>query len=313
MMFCTAIYLFFCFYLNASARQQTKTRFLLYVSFIWRMTTEGIKDIRGDRGRPLRNNDVDIEKFIGELRVKDKTINRYQFNKCLDRNIILIGRTRTGKSTIAEVIHDITHISPVQELYSQTRTIQFKTISTDTKDSIWYYFNFIDLPGFFDIAVNGRQSLSNEKVSSYFQECITKNITNIHMFAFVFNLSAGINERDIETMLYMKKTYPRLSQYMALVITHCEQMTSEQRQRLIAEFWLHPQVAQSKLKDYFRVGTLFMGCLRNESVSTANAQSMYFEYNNILDMRTEFIEKCIHCAEPYNIYKEGNENKCNVS
>jgi GTP-binding protein EngB required for normal cell division len=260
-----------------------------------------------------RNDDINIDEFLANLQETDKAANPFQFHKCLDRNIILIGRTRTGKSTIANVVNDITHVSTAHELYSQTQTIQFKTISTDTRDNIWYFFNFIDLPGFFDISAGGKEKLSNEKISFYLQECMGKNITNIHMFAFVFNLSAGINERDIETMLYVKTTYPYLDKYMALVITHCEQLQEEQRQRLIADFFRHPKVIQSKLNEYFKLGTLFMGCLRHESVSTANDRSMYFEYNNILDMRTAFIEKCIQCEVPFNFYQGTNANKCRIS
>jgi GTP-binding protein EngB required for normal cell division len=31
---------------------------------------------------------------------------QYQFSECTDRNIVLIGRTRTGKSTISSMIRD---------------------------------------------------------------------------------------------------------------------------------------------------------------------------------------------------------------
>ena len=140
-----------------------------------------------------------------------------------------------------------------------------------------------------------------------------KNITNIHLFAFVFNLSAGIIERDIETMLYVKTAYPYLAKHMALVITHCEQLEDNQRKRLVEDFFRHPKVKQSKLEEYFTKGTLFMGCLRYESVTTANKQSMYFEYNNVLDMRMAFIEKCTQCDKPFNIYQESTERKCRLS
>jgi GTP-binding protein EngB required for normal cell division len=264
--------------------------------------------------RRRENNEVvNIEEFLRNLREIDKANNPYQFQQCFDRNIILIGRTRTGKSTIANVINDITYVSKAYELYAQTRTIEFTTISTEAKDNIWYYFNFTDVPGFFDIAVNGKEKLSNEKITSYLQECMAKSITNIHMFAFVFNLAAGIHQQDIETMLYVKKTYPQLTKHMALVITHCEQLTAEQKQRLITDFYRHPKVNESKLKEYFQVGVLFMGSLRQESRDTANDQSMYFEYNNILDMRTEFIERCIKCNEPFNFYRETNSNTCRIS
>ena len=260
-----------------------------------------------------RNDEVNIEEFLQNLREIDKTNNPYQFHKCSDRNIILMGRTRTGKSTIADVINDIKHVSKSHELYSQNQTINFKTISTDTNNDMCYYFNFIDLPGFFDMSINGKEKLTNDKINSYLQEFMAKNITNIHMFAFVFNLAAGINERDIETMLYVKNKYPYLDKYMALVITHCEQLPENQRKRLIEDFFRHPTVIQSKLKDYFKIGTLFMGCIRHESVNTANEKSMYFEYNNILDMRMEFIETCIKCETPFNFYQGQNATSCRIS
>jgi GTP-binding protein EngB required for normal cell division len=260
-----------------------------------------------------RNDDVNIEEFLQNLSEIDKINNPFKFHKCYDRNVILIGRTRTGKSTMASVVNDITYVSKAHELYSQTQKIQFKTISTETKDNVWYYFNFIDVPGFFDISANGKQKLTNEKINFYLQECMGKNITNIHMFAFVFNLAAGINERDIETMLYVKNTYPYLDRHMALVITHCEQLEAPQRKRLIEDFFRHSKVKQSKLQDYFKLGVLFMGCLRNESVTTCNDKSMYFEYNNILDMRADFIAKCIECKEPFNFYQGKHTNACRIS
>lgn len=264
----------------------------------------------------IRNKIIDpvsIDEVLQDLRETDRTNNPYQFHKCDDRNIILIGRTRTGKSTIADVVNDIAFVSKPPELYSETRTVQFKTISTDTKDNIWYYFNFIDVPGFFDISINGKDKLSNEKIKSYLQECMTKNITNIHMFAFVFNLAGGINDRDIDTMIFVKTAYPNLAKYMALVITHCEQLNAEQRKKLIDDFYLHPKVIRSSLKDYFKLGPLFMGCIRHESVTTANDKSVYYEYNNILDMRSEFIGKCISSTQPFNIYHGDSGNTCRLS
>jgi GTP-binding protein EngB required for normal cell division len=265
------------------------------------------------RNRGKTTNDVDIDEFLRNLREMDKTNNPFQFHKCIDRNIILIGRTRTGKSTISNVINDITYVSKAHELYAETRAIQIKTISTETKDNVWYYFNFIDVPGFFDIAINGKEKLTNEKITSYLQECITKNITNIHMFGFVFNLAAGINEQDIETMVYVKTTYPYLDKYMALVITHCEQLEQDQRKKLVDDFFRHPKVIKTKLNEYFKLGALFMGCIRHESVMTANDKSMYFEYNNILDMRIEFIEKCMKSETPFNFYNGSHGNKCRIS
>ena len=263
----------------------------------------------------FKANTVNIDDFMRDLREKDAGLNPFQFWRCEDRNIVLIGRTRTGKSTIAEVVKDIMHVASPQQLYSETKQIQYHSIATDTAERKWYHFNFIDIPGFFDISTTHRDKLSNERIVSYLQELMQKDITTIHMFAFVFNLAAGINERDLETMVYVKKMYPHLTKYMALVITHCEQVAEAERDRVKSNFFQHPTVVKNKLQEYFQLGVLFMGCFRHESVSRANDVSMYCEYNNILDMRKEFVETCIKCDQPFNFYQgtTPDKNLCSIS
>jgi GTP-binding protein EngB required for normal cell division len=270
-----------------------------------------MQDIR----KLLRQSEANIDEFLRELQEKDRERNPYRFHPSVDRNIVLIGRTRTGKSTLVNVINDIFYVASAHELYSRTQKIEFQTISTDTQDGIWYYFNFIDVPGFFDIGLRVDEKLTNKSIASYLQDCMGKDITNIHMFAFVLNLAGGINERDLETMLFVKTQYPYLSKYMALVITHGEQLADGEKERLVREFLRHPTVIKNQFQAYFKLGVLFMGCLRHESVSRANDQSMYYEYNNILDMRKTFIDICISCAQPFNFYQGSalGVSQCSIS
>ena len=152
---------------------------------------------------------VNIDDFMRGLREKDANSNPFQFWRCEDRNVVLIGRTRTGKSTIAQVVNDILHVAGPQELYSETKHIQYHSIATDTKDRLWYHFNFIDVPGFFDISTTNREKLSNEKIVSYLQELMQKGHHHCPHVCVRFQLGSrnqrtgsrndGLRKEDVST------------------------------------------------------------------------------------------------------------------
>ncbi|CAF4656443.1 unnamed protein product, partial [Didymodactylos carnosus] len=161
----------------------------------------------------------------------DEKYNKYKFNKCVARNIVLIGRSRSGKSTIAHVIEDFKYVPPLRKFYSETREIEFhKIASTLIQSNTVFHFNVIDTPGFYETARSSETKLSNEQIQDYINRCIKNDVTQIHVFAFVFSLKDGINIQDIETMIFVKTHYPQIGPYMALIITHCEEASEERRQ-----------------------------------------------------------------------------------
>jgi GTPase Era involved in 16S rRNA processing len=207
-----------------------------------------------------------------------------------------MGRTRTGKSTIAEVLATTLHKPKKLSIYSDTREATIKTFfTTDKRTGKSYRFTIIDTPGFFDLTRDNNQRLQNYDITEQIKSSLESNIRHVHLIGIVFNLSNGINERDIEAMIYIKENFRDIADNTALVITNCEQINEQQRNKLVYDFFQHRKVKQHNLRNFFRQGTLFMGCLRYESLETANEEAIYLEYNNVLDMRTAFIEKCIQC------------------
>ncbi|CAF3420899.1 unnamed protein product, partial [Rotaria sp. Silwood2] len=226
------------------------------------------------------------------------------------RNIVLIGRSRTGKSTIASVIENILYKPPQRELYSETKDVTFHKVATDAKSTQRYYFNIIDTPGFFEIPRgDSGNKFTNDRISSFIKSCITNDVTNVHLFAFVFNLAAGIIEKDIETMELIIKDYYYLSNHMALIITFCEDQKSETRKKLANDFFDHSKVKQSRLKEFFKQGFFFMGCLSYEAWENENEKLLLDQFINVLEMRTIFIEKCISSEIPYNVH---HDSPCSI-
>ncbi|CAF4665569.1 unnamed protein product [Rotaria socialis] len=150
------------------------------------------------------------------------------------------------------------------------------------------------------------RELSNDEISNFIVNCIKKDVTNIHLFAYVINVAAGgINEEDLKAMIYTKKRFPDLSQYMAIIATNCEHMNQDDRETLHETFFMDDRIIKNKLRDYFQQGIFYMGCLRQETFEHTNCVSLCNEYKNVSEMRTKFIKKCIECQKAFNVHHRG--------
>jgi hypothetical protein len=77
-----------------------------------------------------------------------------------------------------------------------------------------------------------------------------------------------------------------------LVLTHAEELNNDEKNRLVDEFFNHPDVERHNLRNFFQQGILFIGCLRYESLIQMDYTALVNEHENVLEMRKQFIEKC---------------------
>lgn len=253
------------------------------------------------------NNAANADRMLARLREEMGSQNTYPFVDSTFRNMVIVGRIRTGKSTIPNTIKDPFRIPEMPDLYAATRGITFNRMMTVHED-IPYYFTIIDSPGLFDIVINRGERLENETIQRYLDECITKDIPHIHAFAFVFSSGGGINYEDIKSMIFIKKQYPRLQPYFMLIITHCEEKSAAEREAYVAAFFQHPDVVKHDLRNFFGLGVHFMGCLRPELRINPNYEAARFQMNYILEMRQRLLDFIIQRQETYNIHHQQPPN-----
>lgn len=199
------------------------------------------------------------------------------------RTLLLMGPSRAGKSTISETLQDSLHEPNEPTLYSCTRHPDPKQING---------LRIIDMPGFNDIQTRNRTtSLSNKSIVKMLQTQLREK-SPVHYVAFVFSLADGIKQEDINAMIFVQSTFPELTGRMMLVVTHAEELNHDEKEKLIDEFFQHPKVKQSHLRNFFQQGILFLGCLRYESYHRMDYTALYNEHQNVLEMRKKFIDKC---------------------
>jgi GTP-binding protein EngB required for normal cell division len=244
---------------------------------------------------------ITYDQMMNKLNEEMGVQNEYKFSSCADRNLVLIGRTRTGKSTISNMIRDPLYMPPLASLFAGTRNITFNLITTTHKENA-YFFTIIDSPGLYDSMRNEGERLNNNTIKKHLDQCITRDITHIHAFAFVLSSGSGINIEDIHSMIFIKRNYSELSRFFILIITHCEEKNEEERRNFMEEFFQHPDVIRHDLREFFGLGVFFTGCLRPQLQRVSNMMAARNQAANILEMRKELLDFLVARQETYNIH-----------
>ena len=101
-------------------------------------------------GIPLATSKPDVDRIMGKIKDHDSKNNPYVCVQLEYRNIVLLGRSRSGKSTIIDVINDVFHRAQMAQLAPDTRVLGYTKVLAEKNDGTHYFFTFIDPRGFFD-------------------------------------------------------------------------------------------------------------------------------------------------------------------
>ncbi|UJR11059.1 hypothetical protein I4U23_015243 [Adineta vaga] len=182
-----------------------------------------------DRYRPGNQEDK-RQKLLKEIQEDYLANGDYKMKTVQHVNILIIGRTRTGKSTIKTLLVDPTNIPDELTLKSGTKDPHFQSFHLNEKNTV---LNIIDTPGLFERSSNEIDIRDNETIMNTIKMCANMEITKFHAICFCVSLTNGINEQDItSTEKLIEYMGPEISKNSCLIITHCESKTEAQRENL---------------------------------------------------------------------------------
>ena len=233
------------------------------------------------------------ERIIDEIKGDYKTNGRYAMKKVKHKNILIIGRSRTGKSTIKSLLVNPTKVPKDLTLKADTKQAQFCSFHLQRDNVV---LNIIDTPGLFERNTNEVDIRDNDAILSTIGTCINMEITKFHVVCFAVSLSNGINNEDIKSLeLLIGYLGNKISKISCLIITHCESKSEEQRKKLKDE--LLQDAYFKKISAFFKLGIMFSGAINPDDIN-AGHDSAYNQYFTISDYRTQLIELFLSIKEP---------------
>ena len=162
------------------------------------------------------------------------------------RNVLIIGRSGSGKSTIANAIAnrktfpESAIFSPGTKLPIEQRKIN---IVDENDQQVKYKVKLLDTKGLFDASGWGNAEKDHENIFQATKTHINSNRLNIHLALFVFEYSHGsIQEKDIKAFEALFKFFSSdFSSVSALIITHCDRENVKTRTEIESDFKTNPK------------------------------------------------------------------------
>ena len=144
------------------------------------------------------------------------------------RNVLIVGKTGAGKSTIANIIIGKDEFKVQHSVSSVTRKTKHAKVSIATEDC-QYNIKIIDTVGLFDTGIKTNQATIDE-IKQYFRDYIPEGIS---LILFVFK-EGRFTPEERATFDFIIKNFDRdISDISALIVTNCDHKSERARKEYI--------------------------------------------------------------------------------
>ena len=156
-----------------------------------------------------------------------------------DRNVVVVGKTGAGKSTVANKI--LEGSNPANQfkvsdtvLDSVTRSVSAKKTLLKTKGDVYYSVVVVDTIGLFDTSALAR---NNDEIMKEIESFFRERISGVNLILFVFKQGRWTGEEQRTFDLFTKYfVNSEISDISALIVTGCDGYTKERKQKVCEEF-----------------------------------------------------------------------------
>jgi len=150
------------------------------------------------------------------------------------RNIIFLGKTRNGKTTVFKTMQKLTTMTGHGSLFSDTvdPKLHSFTVAIGSKENETNFnINIIDTPGLFEVKLDPNAQRTNDLLQRTIYTCLEYEITKINIIFIVVSLQAGLSGEDVESINIFMELFKGGEDMVYLLVTHAETFTSEKNKK----------------------------------------------------------------------------------
>lgn len=211
-------------------------------------------------------------------------------------NVVLLGMTRTGKTTFKRTLENPTYTPPQPKMFSATRQAEADTISMGATGP---QVRIMDTPGLCDIVEDKGRQLKDTEIIADNEKAIISEFGGYDKVDHVFmtlKLDERLCEQEIDAIRrYAEYLKSKGITNLTLLLTHCEKFSDEQNKDLIAQGRNHGTF-DDLIKEFFKNGEaiLYSGGLPSHSHSMWAGdveQTVSMTLNRVMELRKRIGEK----------------------
>lgn len=227
------------------------------------------------------------------------------------RNVLVVGKSGAGKSTVCNQLLNIPDAFTVKEYHDDDKADpscchKESKIKAEKKE---YLFKVIDTIGYFD------QNLSNKEILNKMKTYLQANLSEgLNLIIFVFRRGRFTKEEEEAFKILTTHFQDSIPQFSALVITNCDESDDEGRQRFVEEFKANKKskpIAEFMKKGIYPVGFPDIQKMKPK-LRDAYMEDIQTDRNVLLEVVKASSEECLRAEIFQPIFWETLQEKCTI-
>jgi hypothetical protein len=243
-------------------------------------------NIEAKREEIMKNIDQQYENYLEE-----EKHNHVQPKAYVIRNLLLLGTSKSGKTTFRNVLVDPGYL-PKQLTLLSLSYIEINYISDVQPKSSSISLNIIEIPSnMIDV---------NSNLSEINQTCIDLGIVDIHFVCFCASFLMGIDGYAAKSFIRIIEHFgqEKLRHNLLFIITQCEMKNDEQRRNIKNELLQDKDFGKLIQNQADRI--FFFGALNPDDYNKAN-DSLYDQFETVYYYRKKLLEFIQRDIRPFHI------------
>jgi GTP-binding protein EngB required for normal cell division len=223
-----------------------------------------------------------------DLKINKGSLNSFTFHTTESRNVIFVGRTRTGKSMTIKTILDPEALTEEPNIFRGTENPEV-TKTVVQSENFWYDLSFIDTPGLFELSLE--RDRSNSEITGLILKCMKNEITRINVIFITFSIDQGLNVEDFKSIKHFKKLFS--GSKIILLVTRSEMKNEASKEFVIDQ--IHKM--STKFPELSSLPIMFMGSLNHFIINNGDQKVVDNMRFNIHNMRKLLLDEIFNTNE----------------